>query len=207
MKPEHIRHTCTFLLFSAALAGCAGLDGQDGFPGPKGDPGDQGPPGVHGPPGKNDATSGSRLLVRRRIGSDGSSAFEGWLDTTTGQPCTYKNPDKNTPQSTEALRCIPDELTHGNVYSDAACTVPLVVAHSVLPPPPPPAYAWRNEAGKILYLNVGQELANVTAYDFKVMVGCVVFAPVDPASWHYYKTDQIQHDFFVVSSVVTDNPP
>lgn len=68
--------------------------------------------------------SGSRLKARTYTGEDGSQEFIGWFDSQTSANCGFSLANDGK------LRCLPFEgLASAGVYwSDAGCTVPLIIA-------------------------------------------------------------------------------
>jgi hypothetical protein len=76
--------------------------------------------------------SGTRVKARRIRGVDGSSQFEGWVDTARGEECGFY-------RTTEGKRrCLPNgpsvRDSNGDYFADPACTVPVAWTDSLCAP-------------------------------------------------------------------------
>lgn len=96
--------------FSIAAATACGSD-DDADPGP-----------IPSPSSTPAYVSGSRLRARLDDGGEGATAFRAWHDTELDIDCAFQ------PATDGSTRCIPRDLLGLAYYSDAGCTMPIVVA-------------------------------------------------------------------------------
>lgn len=81
----------------------------------------------------DETQSGSRLKAAYYVGSDGSKQFAHWVDTArNGESCAF------APASDGSTRCLPSSLQYTFYFSNAGCTLPLLILQSDCSPP---AYA------------------------------------------------------------------
>lgn len=175
------------------LVGCAGPAGKDGARGPAGEQGPAGKDGAPGSAGKDAAVSGSRLKAQYQVGDDGSSAFYGWIDTKTQQPCTYYAAADGQP------RCLPAKHGGTRFYADPACTTAVYVYFNL---PSPPAYvpAQTIFVGKSTYLHLGQPENPVTTYDDNGS-GCATLGAGNPSNTYVSVIEELSPDWFVAGTL------
>jgi hypothetical protein len=115
------------------------------------------------PPASADPTDGSRLKAQYLLGADGSKAYVPgvWFDTMRNETCSF------FPAADGSMRCLP-EGTQVEVFSDAACTVPLVMMPGGCPAP---TYGLTTDtsmctqtAGAMHVLPVGPTMTPATMY-------------------------------------------
>jgi hypothetical protein len=169
-----------------AFAACSSSPSGDPTDGGDGDvpPGDGGGGGGGGgePPGTGDGSgsgadplkhyrSGTRIKARVLTTPDGAKTLHGWRDTTLAIDCYFGT------AADGVTRCIPNApIDQGTYFSDAACTIPVVVSAIY-------AYGTPKYAGQYVSLdayplryrfyNVG---AKVTPYYYKSTTACSVQA-------------------------------
>lgn len=175
--------TKTLLVGLLVLVGCKET-GATGAPGGEGPAGRDGAPGAVGPagaagkdgaPGKDSAQSGSRIVAKTLVGSDGSRQFVGWRDSTLGVDCAFAT------ASDGRTRCLPGAPASGwtpaIIYGDAACSVAVGIGYEGGAPP-------CNGASLSPYIQIVQPAAcdaGAVATVLAVPVGAAVSCPA--SSW------------------------
>jgi hypothetical protein len=77
------------------------------------------------PSASADPTDGRRLKAQYMLGDDGSKAYVPgvWFDSMRNETCSF------APAADGMMRCLPEGV-QSDVFSDAACTMPLLIATS-----------------------------------------------------------------------------
>jgi hypothetical protein len=208
-----------FVVLLLALVGCKGPErivgpmGRDGEQGSRGDvgpagvegnAGERGPPGDVGQtglPGKDAVTSGSRVKAQWFMGADGSRQFRGWLDTATGEPCTY------VMATDGAYRCLPPSvpsITWSVVYADDACTQPVLAEFPGNGMPQTPVqYARISGYEADRYVKSGGAIPT-PAELWIAGAGTCAQDPAKLDAFFYFLMTELAPSFFPAASVTTD---
>lgn len=187
--------------------GPAGAVGKDGAPGVAGKDGAMGKTGPAGKDGKDAAQSGSRLKARYLVGDDGSRQPNGdWLDTTTGEPCTYQKAND------DETRCLPALFVAANsgaYYLDDSCTqLVLSIYDDSGNTPVIPKYGQTHIkiTGDVIYIKAGALLPDPATIYYEPSPGtCAAVNGFDPVPYFFFTVDEeLQADFFIAASIITD---